>query len=378
LNAPRISEAALRAAGSTAVPALWRELVLAAFVYYVLFNSKELHDVLPATAKHGAFIVMALVGIAARTRQALKMCLLASPIATIYFLGDVAVYGAMVLVFAAALPVLSAVVVDAVAHRRQRYFVVLVAAAFVPALLSLPELASEGLFDITYGRERVLLGYWHPKEAGICFGIPALLMIMSLRRHAVLLAALACLGIALVGSRNVALLLIVGTLLRFYPRLSLIFAGGVVISALAFLLLNPQWLDALDTLMSLRLTVWADALSDPAAAAGLDVLDGERFAVDSFFIEAYIYAQDLALPLVLLWLMAMVAIARRAGPLAPWPTVAVVVLLMFAALDSGVASTGNLMHALLWSIAVSPLLRPQRGGARRAAPLIQPLLLNSR
>jgi hypothetical protein len=361
-----------------AVPGVWRGLVLAAFVYYVLSNAKELHDVLPPAAKHGAFVVLALVGLGVRTWSALKTCVIASPIAAIYFVGDVPVYGVMVLAFAAALPVLSAVVADAVVHRRVRDFWVLLGVAFVPALLSAPELAREGIFDTTYGRERVLLGYWHPKEAGICFGIPALLMIMTLRRHAVALAALACVGIALVGSRNVALLLIFGTLLRVYPRTTATCALGVVSLSVVYLLLEPQLLEALDTLMSLRLTMWTEALADPAAVTGLDILDGERFAADSFFIEAYIYAGAIALPLVLLWLATLVSIARRAGPLAPWPRVAVVLLLMFAALDSGIASTGNLMHALLWSIAMSPLLAWRRAAARVAAPLLQPPLLNAR
>ena len=352
--------------------------MLVAFTYYVLSNAKELHDVLPAAAKHGVFIALALVGLGTRTSQALQACVIAAPVAAIYFIGGVPVYGAMVFVFAAALPVLSSVVTDAVVHRRMHYFWVLLAVACVPALLSAPELASEGIFDATYGRERVLLGYWHPKEAGICFGIPALLMIMSLRRHAVLLAVLACSGIALVGSRNVALLLIFGTLLRFYPRRTAICAGGAAAVAVAYLLLDPQLLDALDTLMSLRLTMWTEALSDPAAATGLDVIDGERFAADSFFIEAYIYAAELAFPLIALWLVAVASIAWRDGPLAPWPKVAVVVLLMFAALDSGIASTGNLMHALLWSVAVSPLLVRRHGVARVAEPPLQPPLLSAR
>jgi hypothetical protein len=374
----RFSDATARATRLDSVPGAWRGLVLATFIYYVLSNAKELHEVLPAAAKHGAFIILALIGLAARPWQALKICLIASPIAAIYFVGGVAVYGTMVLAFAAALPVLSAVVVDAIVHRRMRYFALLLAVALIPAVLSGPELASDGIFDATYGRDRVLLGYWHPKEAGICFGIPALLMIMSLRRHAVLLAALACLGIALVGSRNVALLLIFGTLLRFYPRTTAVCAFGVVSLSVFYLLLDPQLLEALDTLMSLRLTVWSEALSDPAAATGLDVLDGERFAVDSFFIEAYIYAGVVAAPLVLLWLVAVVSMARRAGPVSPWPKVAVVLLLMFAALDSGIASTGNLMHALLWSVAVSPLLVRRRAAARVAVPLLQPPLLSAR
>jgi hypothetical protein len=360
------------------VPALWRGLALGTFTYYVLSNAKELHDVLPLAAKHGAFVLLALVGLAARTRQSLQACLIAAPIALIYFVGGVAIYGVMVLAFAAALPILSAVVVDAVVQRRTRYFALLTAVAFVPALLSASDLANDGLFDATYGRERVLLGYWHPKEAGICFGIPVLLVIMSLRRHAVPLALVACAAIAVVGSRNVALLLIFGTLLRFFPLRTTFGAAAVAVVAVFYLLLEPQVLEALDTLMSLRLTLWTEALSDPAAASGLDVLDGDRFAADSFFIEAYIYAGAVAVPLVLLWLVAVVSLARRAGPLSPWPKVAVVLLMMFAALDSGIASTGNLMHALLWSVAVSPLLGRRRAAARVALPPLQPPLLNAR
>lgn len=46
--------------------------------------------------------------------------------------------------------------------------------------------------------------------------------------------------------------------------------------------------------------------------------------------------------------------------------------MLFAALDSGIASTGNLMHAVLWAIVLAPLVVP--GVKRRPNPIVRPPL----
>jgi hypothetical protein len=51
-----LPETDVRSTRLDAAPALWRGLVLAVFVSYVLSNAKELHDVLPPAVKHGAFV----------------------------------------------------------------------------------------------------------------------------------------------------------------------------------------------------------------------------------------------------------------------------------------------------------------------------------
>lgn len=332
-------------------------VLLCVFVYYVLSNAVALHEVLPVNVKHLMFVLLALLSAVSSPRYSAKAVLVSLPLALIYFIGGVPLLGGMVLVFAASVPVVSKVVAEIVAQRRLRIVLLLAAIALIPAMLSFNTLLDEGIFDTTYGgRERVLLGYFHPKEAGICFGIPALLLLMMLRRHLLIVAAVLAALIGVVGSRNVALLIIMAALLRRFPRAVFIATAIAGVGVLGWLWINPELLDALDTLMSLRLSLWQEALTASGdQTVGLNFAEGDRFGVDNFFVEAFIYAGGAAVALLLIWLAIGVGIVRRRMRISCWPMVALCLLLLFASFDSGIASTGNLMHAFLWSVMLAPI-----------------------
>ncbi|PTT81560.1 hypothetical protein DBR42_17940, partial [Pelomonas sp. HMWF004] len=328
-------------------------LMLATYTYYVLSNATVLHDDAPQVIKHGLFIAMALVSLLAYPGRAVVSLLVALPIALIYFLGGLTLFGCMVLALGAAVPVMSIVLLDLLEHRRWRSLCVLGAISLVPAVIGVDIILANGLLDSTYGRERLLLGYFHPKEAGICFGIPILLALMMSGRRLLPFALAATLFIVLVGSRNVALTVALAALIRRFPYLVLMALLTSFVSVAIWLALDPELWEALNTLASLRLSVWEDALSDPSRVVGLDVLDGERFAVDNFFIEAYVFAGWAAIGLVLAWGFSVGWIVARAP--SRWPMVSFCILLVFASFDSGIASTGNLMHGFLWALMLYPL-----------------------
>lgn len=339
-------------------------LLLLAYGYYVLQNATLLHEQLPSEAKHFIIIAVAAVAMATRPKQAILAALLACPIAAIYFMGGLPLYGVMVVVFGLSLPVFSSALSDLLRSRRHAVIVVMLMISFVPALLSFDNLLSAGIIDTTYGRGRALLGYFHPKEAGVCFGIPLLLALMMMRRGWMIATLLATAFVYLVGSRNVAMLLLLSAALRQFPRLTLWALVGALLAVVMVVTIDPGMRELLDTVISLRLSVWRDALAAGPAASGLDVLDGDRLAIDSFFVEAFVAAGWASLPLIAIWLFGMVAIAQRGNSLRPFPTMAVWLLVFFISFDSGVASTGNMMHVVLWALALHPLFARTRRSER--------------
>lgn len=345
-----------------------RVSLLVAYTVYVLSNALELQSVVPVDAKHATFALIAVLALVRHPMQSARAIAVALPIALVYVLGGLPLYGGMVLVFAASLPILSEAIRSIVSEKRRLFLLSMLLISMVPALLSLPTLIDEGLLDTTYGRERVLLGYWHPKEAGVSFAIPILLAMVSTRLGmAVPLAAAAFLW--LVGSRNNALLVLLAYALHRQARWTMATLLAATLALVTWVLSNNDWYEIADTIVSLRLSVWSEALGMQQATTQLDVLSGERFGTDNFFVEAFVMAGGLSVPLLATWLAAASYASTRASHLGNWPRVCLLLLLFFACFDSGVASTGNLMHAILWAVLLTPLFEhrkaPQRSPNRR-------------
>jgi hypothetical protein len=334
--------------------ALGRVILFAAYIYFVLSNTRELRDTFPNEFKHYFFILYALLNLIICPVQAIRAMVMAVPIAIIYVLGGIPIYAAMVLVFAAALPLLGYAVIDIVHERRFGMILLMGLISLLPAAISLPSLLGNGLLDTTYGRPRLLLGYWHPKEAGIAFGIPLFLTLMSLYRGVVAFCVLATGFIWVVGSRNVSILLPLACALRYFPRATPIILGSCVGVAILMIFANDDLYRLVDVAMSLRLSVWADAMSIDTSS--LDVDFGSRFAVDSFFIETFVLCGWIGIMVILQWLVLVLFVNRKMMESRVASRSAMWMLLSFAAFDSGIASTGNMMHVVLWTLVLAPMI----------------------
>ena len=327
-----------------------------AYVTYVLSNAPLLNDVVPAEVKHGEFIFIALMSLLRQPKRSLLATAMALPVALIYALGELWPYAAMVFVFAMSLPIIWDGVLSVVDRRDYRFLLALAFIAMIPAFLSLPTLLDEGLFDTTYGRPRMLLGYFHPKETAISFAVPIfLLMLMSSRSASGIPWFLGCIFLWLVGSRNIALMLFLGWALRWHGRWALVVLLASIPFLLLWLVLNNDWYGTIDDLMSLRLSVWTDVLRTSNILDKQNINSGDRFGADNFFVEAFFISGPPALALIFLWVVVVGLVLRLRGQSSLWPRVSFVMLIFIASFDSGIASTGNIMHVLLWAIILSPL-----------------------
>jgi hypothetical protein len=331
-----------------------RGFLLIAYVTYVLSNALVLQGVIPVELKHVEFIFIAAMSLLRQPMRSLLAAAVALPIALIYVLGGLWPYSAMVLVLAMSLPMMWEGVRSVVSRRDYRFLLVLALIAMIPAVLSLQYLLDEGLFDTTYGRSRVLLGYFHPKEAAIAFAVPMLLAMLMTRSSKAVPLFVGCIFLWLVGSRNIALLIFLAWALRWHGRWAIVVLLTSIPVLTLWLFQSDDWYGTIDNMLSLRLSVWTDVLSTTNILTGLDIESGDRFGTDNFFLEALVIAGPMALPLIFAWTVAVGLVLRSTGT-SSWTGISFVLLLFIATFDSGIASTGNIMHVLLWSIMLSPL-----------------------
>lgn len=339
---------------------LGRMLLLITYVIYVLSSSSVLREVIPVEAKHLFFLIVATLSVLIKSKQSLISIGVAIPIALVYLFGGLWLYAAMVLVFAMSLPLIWAGISCLISGPNKWYLIILFFIALVPAVLSLPVMIDEGLFDdSTYGRPRMLLGYFHPKEAATAFAIPMLLMLISRKSFSIFYALFLCLFLWIVGSRNIALLFIIAWLLYWHTRFVLTFFLAITPVLMLWFFLTKDWFYELDNLLSLRLSVWQDLFLLGHDLRGLDIESGDRFGADNFFVEAFVISGPIAFLGAILWIP-FVGLILKIKNSSKWSKVALVLLVFNATFDSGIASTGNILHVFLWSIMLSSLFENPR------------------
>jgi hypothetical protein len=207
----------------------------------------------------------------------------------IYLLGNLPAYALMVHVFAAALPLVSRGFQLVIERRRIDVVLLFVLISFVPALLAVLVSEPSVLLSSYYGRPRLLLGYWHPKEAAASLAVPMFIFLMiggrELSRLALILLPV---FLWIVGSRNMALSMCLVIGVRFFPKWIFFIIIIVVAGFAIFLSASSNPYDVLDELTSLRFTQWNDALSGFIKSESTDLIGGERWAIDSYYLEVLI------------------------------------------------------------------------------------------
>lgn len=118
--------------------------------------------------------------------------------------------------------------------------------------------------------------------------------------------------------------------------------------------INDDLYGTIDNMLSQQLSVWTGLLSATNSLTRLDIESGSRFGADNFFVEALVIVGLMVLPLIFVWTVAvghvlqLTVTTSRTG-------ISFVVLLFIATFDHGIASTGSIIHVLLWSIMLLPM-----------------------
>lgn len=255
--------------------------------------------------------------------------------------------------------------------------VLFVALVGIPVLRNEMVFGGEFLMNSYYGRDRLLLGYFHPKEAANAVVVSALAWFMVLERFRVARSLLmAAFGILLfyVQSRNGLLFLVTflfsNYLYRTFGGRALAWVGFAMMAA-AIVVLATYDHASYDELASGRLSLWQSALEFPEHFAPSDRSDLGFLTVhvDNFYVEMYLEGGPLGLfaLLAFLFFAGVTSHGRSRNGLFAVPLL--LSLCIDAVFDSGMFSTGNVLHVFTWSLIIACWdARP----AQRAAVLQQP------
>ena len=349
---------AVRPARKSLIEVLGLTVFILYFAVYVISNSSMTFEASESPAKHLVMVAAASLSLLLLPMQALRSLLIFAPLAIIYLLGSLPAYALMVLVFAVALPLLSRGI-HLLIERRQIDIVVLCALiAFVPALLAMLTSEPDPLFSTYYGRPRLLLGYWHPKEAAASLAVPIFMYLMIRGRdvpHLAMVLLPAFLWV--VGSRNMALAMYLAIGVRFFPKWTFSIIGITLAGLAIFLLTSNNSYDMLDELISLRLTAWRDGLAGPVQFNSTDLIGVERFAIDSYYVEVFLISGYAGLLLLFSWAIFFYIQYIRPLHRDTWSRALFIAILFFAAFDSGIVSTGNVFHVLAWVFIGVPIFK---------------------
>lgn len=330
-------------------------IFLISYLLYVLNNSVEFNHVISLEYKHGLFICIALISLLYKTDEAIKSAIVVLPITMIYIFGGILPYAVMSIVFALSLPIIWMGVSSIILSDGKKIIVLMIIISLIPALSSQAFLFENGLFDTTYGRPRMLLGYIHPKEAAICFFIPLFLSLLAYKTSNVLAWFSVFIFLWLVGSRNIALAFILAWFLRQYGYLMKFLILPIAIIGSLFLINIDSWFNEVDQLTSLRLSHWVNMLNNSEILNDINYSSGERFGGDNFFVEVLSISGFFGAIMLFLWILEIFFILRIKNKNYHWPWICFIMLIFVSFFDSGIVSTGNMIHVLLWSIIVSPI-----------------------
>jgi hypothetical protein len=336
-------------------------LLVSYFASYVWSNASTTFEPSTSLTKHLLLGALAAVSLVTSFGMALRSLLLFSPVLIIYLLGELPGYAMMTAGFALAVPAVGRSLHFVVSQRRHGIVALLFVITLVPAAIAVLTLEPEAIWSQQYGRPRLLLGYWHPKEAASSFALPLMLWLMMRGPGLEGLRIVGLTGLLwLIGSRNVALAAALAMGLWRYPRAAMpvLVAALAMVSTLAFL--SATSYEFFDELTSLRLSVWQEALADPPSATDEGSTLDNRLSIDSYYVEILTSAGVLGLAVFCAWVLALQVALSRARSYAGLAKACFWAVLFMSAFDSGIVSTGNLMHVVLWAFAGSPLILHKR------------------
>lgn len=324
-------------------------------------NASTTFEASESSAKHLVMVATADFSLVLLPLQSLRSLLIFAPLAIIYLLGNLPAYALMVLIFSVAIPLLSRGIQLLMDRRRIDVVVLIFLVSLVLALLAMLTSEPDALFSDHYGRTRLLLGYWHPKEAAASLAVPIFMYLITRVRYvsnfSMILFPAVLWG---VGSRNIALAMYLAIGMRFFPRWTYSIICFTLAGLAVFLLTSSGSYDVLDELTSLRLTEWSDALSRSIQSVSTDLVGGDRLAIDSYYAEVFATSGYLGSLLLFTWAIVFYNQYIRPFQRDTWSRALFIAILFCAAFDSGIVSTGNVFHVFVWVVIGGPIFKRKR------------------
>jgi hypothetical protein len=394
-NAMSISQAKLR------VFSLVKLGIAAFFLSYVLSNTYFLYTSPPFyVAKHLSIAALATLGtlwwlsrgdVPVRGRYAIFV--ISAVLLSLPYLWRAALGGGVAEILVAVEYILFGITVvviaataEGVGYPAVTYTIFFILGSTLAVALVAGLIAPEQLYNSYWGRPRLLLGFWHPKQLGTLLTSAALLLATNaiLRVRPVLnwLGFFLLVGVMFfVDSRNMLLFSIIAVMAYYCAAWASYYVLwlGVAAAGAAAVWVTNRYPFLVDLAISGRLTLWR--LSDYTlfgSGTRLEDLPGAalaKFHIDNFYLEYVlengVYA--LALLVVLVGVLGYTLWHTRDRR---WRRLKIAVAVAFfvtSIFDAGMFSTGNLMNILVWVYLLAAELIFVPAPAPRAEPAAVPV-----
>jgi hypothetical protein len=193
----------------------------------------------------------------------------------------------------------------------------------------------------------MLLGYFHPKEAAQPFLIIIIISFISYTKYRKAIFLFGIMLLYLISSKNALLYFLIFSFLTSKSKFKVLIFLMVIFSIITYLLVNIS--DAayiLDNISSDRISAWTDVLKNKYNSS-------EQFRADSFYVELLVKSGIVGILLFLIWFCQFILIKNPfKGVFKPLSigTSLIMSLLIYSMIDSGIASTGSLVHIFSWSM----------------------------
>lgn len=225
--------------------------------------------------------------------------------------------------------------------------IILLLIAFVPFFINFQDVFVNGLFSTKYGRERMLLGYFHPKEAAQPFTILFVLLYIAFEKSRIKIFLVGVILLYFISSKNSLLYFLIFIYLTYRNSYKSILFFLLFCFITYFIILNLENLtNLMDELSSDRISSWADILK-------YNQNDESKFRADSFYIETFVKSGLIGTILFILWLFYFIIynnIQKGLYSKLPIGISLVCAQLVFSMFDSGISSTGSLIQIFSWSM----------------------------
>ena len=225
--------------------------------------------------------------------------------------------------------------------------IILCVISLVPFFINFNDFFNNGFFSTKYGRDRMLLGYFHPKEAAQPFAVLLILFYISNEKFRSLTFFSGTLLLFFIGSKNSLLYFLLFIYFTYRSPFKTILLLMLFIFVIYFVYINLDNLKNLvDELSSDRISAWADVMKYKQNGAS-------QFKADSFYVEIYVKGGIIALLVFIIWFLYFITFNRVHIGIYSSLSIGVSLIcsqLVFSIFDSGITSTGNLIHVFSWSM----------------------------
>lgn len=297
-----------------------------------------------------------LLSLAVLPAQTVISMLIFLPISLIYLVSGLPSYALMIFIFAGALPLISYGLQGVIEKRQWRSVALLTFFSLIPLVLAISSYEYGAVFSDHYGRPRLLMGYWHPKEAASAFAIPAFLYLRIKGPTASRLMMILFIAFLwVIGSRNLALSMMIIIGIVYFPSFLMISIVIGFFSFLFFLLMSGNYYDLIDEVLSSRLENWSNALLGAEQIMQVSAIGINRLSIDSYYIEVIYGCGLVGLLFFLGWAIVFYIKFVQKTDQGAWSKAFFCAILFSSAFDSGIMSTGNLFQIFSWVMVVIPI-----------------------